>query len=378
MHKTMFWAAVVGSATAMATLTAGCGSDATTAAAADAAVSDSKVADSTSKDGVATDTVAGDVAKADSKTDTFTPSCAQAAGAWAVTGTCSNGASSIPFACMKAKGCTLTWEADFREWTGTLAGADYHLTNAAGSENIDGHFKSADMGSYTFSTKGLTCDATMDRFSSDLSDQLCCDVVAQDCQGAGKVCVPMLDTGSGAEIVTTGCLDVAGDATTTAGATCNGNGLPLTCGKGLLCVKPTGAGGSGQGACAKLCANAGDCGTSQSCVIASGAPKSGVCEAGCTPLASKDGCGDGQFCGPAALSDSSGQRVMGGACAVGGTVKAGEKCSGSGQCQVGAICASGACAALCDNAHPCPTGTCTGFGLTLAGSAPAGFGYCAP
>jgi len=251
------------------------------------------------------------------------------------------------------------------------------LSNTAGTENIDGHFDSSNAGSYTFATKGLTCDATMVRFSSTLTDQLCCDVVAQDCQEAGKVCVPMLDSDSGAEIVTTGCIDVAADATTTAGAACAG-GLPLACGKGMLCIKATGAGSGGQGTCAKLCVSAGDCGALQSCVIASGAPRSGVCESACTPLASSNTCGDGQFCGPAALSDSKGQRVMGGACAVAGTGKPGDKCSGSGQCQVDAICVAGKCAALCDSGHPCSTGTCKDFGLPLASSVGAGFGFCEP
>lgn len=363
----------------------GCGSSTSTASKADAASTADSAGDSTptgdaSGDSTPTgdtsgDSKGGDAQTSDSKaSDTTAFSCAQAAGAWAVTGTCSNGGGSIPYACMKVKDCTATWETDFRDWTGSLTGADYHLKNAAGSESIDGHFDDGNSGSYTFKGGSLTCDATMVRYSSTASDQLCCDVIVQDCVGPGQGCVPMLEGDVGAEIVTTGCLALADNATTSEGAACDASGLPLSCGKGLLCIK----GNGGQGTCAKLCISAGNCGASQNCVIASGAPKAGVCETACTPLAGNNSCGDGQFCGPAAAANAAGQRVMAGACSAAGTTKFGGPCQGSGECKADSLCISGVCAPQCDDSHPCDVGTCTGFGLDLAQGMPANFGYCKP
>lgn len=345
----------------------------TASASADAA----KSADIASTDSTTDLAVAKDVATVDAKPDAPKPiACADRAGGYLVDGKCSNGGASIPFACMLAKGCELTWQTDFRNWTGPLVGNDYTLVNAAKTDKIVGKFESATGGSYTYEGPGLTCNATMERFESSFATDVCCNVVAQGCADAGSACVPIQESAGPANIVTTGCVPL-GDAPTTVDAPCNAAPGALTCKAGLMCIKDAAKGDGGH--CKKLCVAAGDCPAGQACTIASTAPKGGVCFPSCSPFAAvgADGaCAVGQACMPLAVSDAAAERVMGARCVPTAGGKAGDACGAGANCENGAVCVAKLCAPLCDDAHPCKSGQCTGFGPPNGPDVGKGFGYC--
>lgn len=333
---------------------------------------------------VAADTVAKETAAVDIKTvdvvkDTGkTVPCAARAGGYVVDGTCSNGGSSIPYACMLVKGCELTWQTDFRDWTGPLVGNDYTLVNAAKTDKIAGHFDDETSGTYTYEGGTLTCNASMALFETTFATDICCDPVAQACSEAGTACVPIQDGLAAALIVTTGCVALS-ETATSLGAPCSTAPGKLTCQKGLIC------GGDGAGAakdaghCKKLCVGQGDCAAGQGCTIITTAPKGGVCAAICSPWAEKGtatACGDGEGCIPQTVSNAKAERVMGSRCIAVPGGKAGDACTTADGCSNGLACVGKACAPLCDDAHGCKTGACTGFGVTNGGDVGAGFGYC--
>ncbi|MBM4343318.1 MAG: hypothetical protein FJ100_08065 [Deltaproteobacteria bacterium] len=378
-----------------------CASDPKPAATADGATTaDTAVADGSPADGAVADTAKADATKAETGTGDATtasdtkagstgdakpadvakklPTCAEAAGGWVVTGTCSTGGASIPYACMKAKDCTLTWETDYRNWSGPLTGATYALKNGTGSEKIDGTFESMDTGSYTYAGPGITCNATMERFVSTVAPQPCCDPVGQDCADKNTACVPMAEQWNGQEILTTGCLPLADGATTSEGAVCK-LAAEQPCAAGLLCARPVGVSSGSEGTCKKLCAAATHCGSIQSCVIVGGAPKTGVCSATCGPFATAGdplACPAGFGCSPAAVASAQAERELGTVCLKQGNGKAGDACTSSTTCAPGTTCNSGQCRPLCDDAHPCAAGACAGFGLPEGKTVGKGFGYC--
>lgn len=340
---------------------------------ADTAAADTAAADIASADAGKADAAAD--AKNDAKTaDVPKISCAGVAGGWAVTGTCSNGGTSIPFGCMMVKDCTLSWETDYRDWVGPLTGADYSLKGKAG-DSIVGHFDGPDDATYTYQGGSLTCESSMTRFASSMTGQVCCHAVAQDCADAGQACVPIAE----GDIVTTGCLDVAAGATATEGAACSDTDLPLTCGKGLICGRPIGSPKGTASHCKKLCVGSKDCGATQNCLIVSGSPKSGVCETSCVAFAATGtagACPAGMACTVAAVADAAEDRVSGTLCVLQGSGAVGAACDSTSDCGADSLCLGSKCRSLCDKAHPCAAGSCTDFGLTPGPTAPQGFGYC--
>lgn len=343
------------------------------AAAADAA----KGADTTAADAATDGAAAKDVATIDAKADASKPiACADRAGGYLVDGKCSNGGTSIPFACMLVKGCDLTWQTDFRNWSGPLIGNDYTLVNAAKTDKIVGKFENATGGTYTYEGPGLTCNATMERFESTFATDICCSVVGNSCSDAASACVPIQESAGPANIVTTGCVPLA-DAPTTVDAPCSAAAGKLTCKAGLMCIKDSVKGDGGH--CKKLCVAAGDCPAGQGCTIASAAPKAGVCFAVCSPFAAATdplGCPQGQACMPLTASDAQAERVMGARCVPTEGGKIGDSCGSGANCENGAVCVAKSCAAICDDAHPCKAGSCTGFGVANGPDVGNGFGYC--
>ena len=365
--------ATAGQADAAAGLTDAAASETTADAKADSKPNDTAVsAKDATTDGATTDVKVTETA---GKT---LPTCAQAVSGWVVTGKCSNGGSSIPYACMKAKGCELTWETDYRNWSGPMADGAYHLKNATGTEKIDGAFDSKDSGTYTYEGGSLTCTASIERFISSVTDQTCCDPVGQDCADKTMACVPIADTQDNQEIVTTGCLAMADAPTSTEGAVCK-LAPALPCAAGLLCAREFGVTTGADGTCKKLCSAATHCAATQSCVIVGGAPKTGVCSHTCAPFvdaASPLACPAGFGCLAAGVANAKSERELGTLCLLQGSGKLGDACTSSSTCAPSSTCSGNQCKALCDSAHPCQTGACTDFGLPLGPTAPAGFGYC--
>ncbi len=335
---------------------------------------------STGTDATASDAASGTDATIDSKDaktkDVVIPSCASRAGAYAVEGTCSGGTASIPFACMLAKDCQLTWAADYRTWTGPLTGNDFALASADGKETITGAFDTASTGSYQYASGGLTCDATMAYMDPGQADSLCCDVLANDCK-TGDACVVVSETAGTTAILTTGCIPLAASPTAEGGA-CSQSATETGCAVGSLCVRTTGGAGN-DGICRKFCQRATDCKPAQQCDIVTDAPRSGICDAACAPFAGEaggDACPAGQNCLPTLIADGTYQRFISTTCGAAGTAISGGACGNGVACGVGLVCVKSACTPLCDTKHPCASGTCAGYGITNASNVPAGFGFC--
>jgi hypothetical protein len=307
----------------------------------------------------------------DVKQDTGPVACAARAGGYAVDGTCSGGGASIPYACMLAQGCQMTWEVDFRDWTGPLTGNDYALKNASGSETITGSFDTPTTGNYHYASATLTCDASLERIEPSHASRLCCSPLGQDCD-KGQACVPVLETLDSGDVLTTGCLDLAKDVTGLGGA-CTLQQDESQCQVGLVCLS-----GAGQttASCRKLCAKAGDCGGSETCAGLTGAPRTGFCSASCTPFADGTGCAKTDACTITRVVDDKGAAVLGTICIVPGGAVAGGTCKAGVDCGAGLACISGKCRPMCDAQHACASGKCTDLGIALGKTLGAGFGTC--
>lgn len=352
----------------------------TASGAQDATAAADSAADTTAADSAKlAETALPDVKSSDAVKDVSkVVPCADRAGGYVVDGQCSNGAQSIPYACMLVKGCDLTWETDFRDWSGPLTGNDYALANAGKTDTITGTFTGETTGKYTYKGGSLTCEATMEKFESTFASDICCSVTGQACSQPDTACVPIQDSAGPVNIVTTGCVPLA-QAATTEGAPCSAAPGKLTCKAGLICSKDGGAADKDAGHCKKLCVAKTDCGQGQACVIVTGAPKSGVCAPVCSPFAelgSAGGCKAGETCAATAVSDGKGERGIGGECVASDDGKEGASCSSGSGCANGLACVDKKCAPYCDNGHPCKSGSCTNFGLPNGPDVGAGFGYC--
>lgn len=372
------WWVVVGMVAGCSAQTTPAKAVADVAAVADIAAETASAADSVAET-AAKDTAAAEVKFVDATKDTgkVVP-CAARAGGYVVDGKCSNGGTSIPYACMLVKGCELTWQTDFRDWTGPLTGNDYTLVNAAKTDTIKGHFDDETSGTYTYEGGTLTCDATMARFETTFASDICCDPVAQACSEPGTACVPIQDKADTATVVTTGCVALADNATVE-GAGCSTAAGKLTCKAGLICGGDGNPDAKDAGHCKKLCVAQTDCKAGQNCTIVTTAPKGGVCAAICSPFADKGSataCAATEACIPLTVSDSKAERVMGTRCVTSQGANAGEPCDSGGSCSNGLVCIGKACAYLCDGAHPCTKGSCGNFGVPNGADVAAGFGYC--
>ncbi len=357
-------------------LVGACGTPAATPAAKPDAAADALAAADVAADGQTTDLGAKDTAK-DVPADVVVP-CSARAGGYLVDGTCSNGGSSIPYACMLVKGCELTWESDFRDWTGPLTGVDYALKNADGKETITGHFTSATTAEYQYKSSALTCDSTMELVEPSAATRLCCDPALQDC-GVGQACVPVSESVGGNPVATTGCVDLAKDATSL-GAVCTQDPNESPCAKGLVCVSMVGGKAADFSHCQKLCVGAGDCGSGETCVILGGTPKAGLCTQACSPFSDAAAalhCPSGQACAVTSVSDAKAERVLGGLCIVPGGAAVGAKCSSGAECGAGLVCFGKECQALCDDKHACASpATCKAFEGGVNPALGASFGSC--
>lgn len=354
-------------------LFAGCGSKAEPSAPATDAVSTDDVAVDAAAGTDANADVGKDVAK-DVAKDVPIPECKTRGGAYIVDGICNSGESSIPFACLQAKDCDLTWITDYRTWSGKLSGLDYSLTNQKGDETIAGNFTSADSGKYSYDSGSVHCDATFNRLDPTQADSLCCDVMAQDCK-AGDACVVVSEKPGTDVIFTTGCIPLA-SSVTVEGGNCAPSASQSACQKGSLCVLTPGSTSSGK--CVKQCQKSSDCGGLQ-CSVVTTAPRSGICQSSCAPFSDETGspCASGETCVPTTVVNDSYVREIGTSCQGVGTGGKGATCTYTSDCGGGLVCTSGGCASLCDTKHPCAAGSkCTDFGIPNSSTAPAGFGFC--
>ncbi len=356
---------------------AACGSKTATSDGADVADDAATGSDAVGTDAIAgTDATSAPDTKLDGANDVFIPSCASRAGAYAIDGTCTGGASSITFGCMRAKDCNLTWVGDYRTWSGTLKGNDFTLASTDGSENFSGSFDSASNGFYHYDNGSLTCDATVTYVDPTQADSLCCDVLANDCK-TGDACVVVAETPANTPILTTGCVPLAASPTAEGNA-CTQSATETGCAAGSLCVRNTGSAGS-DGTCQHLCQQVSDCKAGLQCDIVSDAPRAGICDTACAPFADEAGgttCPIGQNCLPTLIAGGNYVRAVSTVCGTSGTATAGQPCSATSLCGGGLVCIASACTPICDTKHPCATGACTGFGLASASGIPAGFGFC--
>ncbi len=304
--------------------------------------------------------------------------CPDHAGAYAVTGTCTGGSSSIPFACYQQKSCDVSWIADYRIWAGTQTGMDYSLSNPSAGDKITGHFDDDTSGNYTYVGTGIECDSTMEKIEPSSATSLCCDPVSQDCGAPTLACVLVSENVNGKAVVTTGCVPLA-QTPTAIDASCS-PGSAAVCAAGAICSPNLGGKSGDPSTCVKLCAAQGDCPGDQDCVVLADAPRAGACLPRCKVFGDSPAgvaCTASQVCSIIVVADSGAERVMSATCLVSAGAKAGAPCNSASSCAAGLGCGDGTCRPLCDSVHPCVAGgTCTKFYFPASKPLDGALGYC--
>ena len=166
-----------------------------------------------------------------------------------------------------------------------------------------------------------------------------CDFVDQDCPGGYK-CTFIV-----AGILRPGCRPVTGQVGED--EACTGIDGDDDCAAGLLCV---------HGRCKRFCETGDDCATTQACAFYR--TGDGVCEEPCT-LFEDSSCPSGYTCDLGLIRGTSSMLTR---CRLIGTGTE-DKCYPSTlprwECDANEYCNGDTCKPLCDDTHPCATGSCT-------------------
>jgi hypothetical protein len=190
-----------------------------------------------------------------------------------------------------------------------------------------------------------------------------CDLIRQDC-AAGQKCTYATDAGVTARACMT---EGSGEE----GQRCPSASDPNGCKKGLLCVDPSGDGGTGV--CMRLCYSDSNCTAPATCEEVLALEGTRETPTLCVALTACDlfaqSCGAGQAC-------YLGHRQP--VCYPQGSVAVGGSCTFSSDCVKGAQCAGesghGVCRQLCgtSGSPACSSGTC----VPAQAPAPSGVGVC--
>lgn len=202
-----------------------------------------------------------------------------------------------------------------------------------------------------------------------------CDVALQDCVGDASKC-SLVDVGFG--VIVNGCV-AKGETTVGQGEVCTrgpGGIGDDTCAQGLYCTFFGLPESSPQARrCRRLCQTSSVCGAGERCVRWHGAVlDAGLCVPACDPF-DREACGEGLACRLEWLDID--DRTLVPSCDWSGSRGVGARCGG-GPCAAELACVyddmSGhrVCRALCDEAHPCASGTCAMIPHAN------GLGSCAP
>lgn len=293
--------------------------------------------------------------------------CSNYQGAYVTSGTCNSPSYVMPsVVCVNQTGCQAT----------VYATGGQVFTGQATSSGFEVHTKTpvdeTCTGSVTEDTLSISCKA--DSFPIECSGTgekaevadttgTCCDVVKQDCPASSRCTLVGVDPAKGPWI--TGCVAVGAKAESEA-CTRTAPGRD-DCGAGLYCSLLSVADGSTK--CRKLCGANGDCGAGAGCAILGSTPVSGICIPTCEFF--PDSCGAGMACSVVSALGDHGSDALNSFCLVRGTKKAGDACQAADECEAGTKCdgnSSATCKAICDDAHPCSSGTCKMVSGLLSGA----------
>ena len=309
------------------------------------------------------------------------PACADVSGLYAVTGSCSSPAASLPpLICVKQEAdCSATMSHTSLVYDGTVDGTGYSFTVL---EPIEQHCS----GSLVDDTASLDCqipdfNVTCTGSGVDLgipnTTALCCDVaVAEDCPALSRCTLTL----PGAEYgLVAACTEPVGDPLAAEGAACvrQDNAVPGLddCDPGLYCTS-NGTPSADDRRCRQLCSADLPCDGGQACANASAVPPTGFCLDTCD-LFDPATCEDGGACilmATLELDPATFQLRRGPFCHRTGTLALGDPCQYSNDCAAGLTCLSSVCEQLCDTAHPCAVGTCATFPTPLVTG--LDLGYC--
>lgn len=289
--------------------------------------------------------------------------CANLAGVYGITGTCTTDVLAPPkILCVRQKECSFTakTEAVGQIITGTATNTGFTATTETPvHEDCSGTVADGALGTLECGAAGITCTMSGTRVAMPNAVDYCCDVVAQDC-GAGMRCQSM-GTTENLSLVSVcvpdrGTVDLNGTCTRASTATADiGND---DCKKGLFCAN-TGQASTTTRICRKLCRTNTDCTTAGEACFGVGAIDAGFCMARCSIFGSTGtACGTNNTCRIIGSFESDGY-TLDQRCDFVGAGAAGATCAFHSDCAAGLGCNdSGKCAAYCDGAHACTTGTC--------------------
>lgn len=297
--------------------------------------------------------------------------CANVAGAYAITGTCTSTLVVPPSVmCIRQKDCALTGKDDFpnQVLTGTATATTVTATaESPAHQDCTGEVKDGKLGTLACTGTGITCTMTAAPAPIANATDYCCDVLAQDCP-SGSRCQPMGSIDKvplvNACVPDRGTVELGAACTRASTATADvGND---DCKKGLYCSNG-GQPATTSRVCRKLCKNNPDCTKAgQACFNLTGID-AGFCMERCS-IFNGTACGTGNTCRvlPSVEND---RFVFDQRCDFVGAVAAGAACQFHTDCAAGLACNdANKCAPYCDSTHPCATGTCkTGTGPAAAG-----------
>ncbi len=185
-----------------------------------------------------------------------------------------------------------------------------------------------------------------------------CDPLLQDCADPDKRCI--IDRGTTETGPHTTCDDFFGDQGETEVCERPTDELGMdTCAARLVCViweMPYSDPQLRQ--CLPYCHSDGDCAAGEQCMSLSGSQWTGACTRTCDLFG--DDCSDGTGC-------YSGNTLTGWSslCVPEGSGQISDPCTYSNDCAPGMTCViystGNECMPVCDDAHPCESGTCTAF-----------------
>lgn len=314
-----------------------------------------------------------------STTGTGGGSCVDVSGAFVVdaTATCTSFLRPPAGACILQEGCHIEIALD----TGTLAGTvSGDSLTASGPVVVDGAtVQVACTGTVQGAMASLACTAAGVACSLPATRQplvagvqsYCCDPLHPTCSAGAHCTWTVPDVTSGEWF--TSCVTASG--TGHAGDTCTSTDVGFDdCADGLFCAFYGHAGNDYR--CLRFCEKAGDCSPTETCLGGGGVRSAGECVSTCTVFGTD--CGAGTSCHPFWALDAAGalRDGVGSFCSPVGHGAVGIDCVANSQCLANDVCGlSNKCAPMCDQGHPCATGTCTPMGYVAPNQ---GVGYCKP
>ncbi len=200
-----------------------------------------------------------------------------------------------------------------------------------------------------------------DLAGADLTTQLGCDPIKQDCTDARSSKCTAVDDGTGSGAVAAMCVlptgdTMTGDPCTRINGMSSGEGMD-NCAKGNYCSSLGSLANPPVRHCRAYCVVDGDCQANQHCSQLIAQPPVGLCIPVCAAFGTD--CAQGFECANIIADGNRTDYFL--ACRQTGDVASGGACGSDADCVADNVClgSTGNCTPLCDMTHPCANGkTC--------------------